>query len=537
MQAQVLITNVIHNLKGVPRTALRALQGALAIKNISDKVGYSIRIGARLLGMSAATVTDAYRRVRDNAWRPVGPKASHGPMPKAHDEGGLSPSEDEGHSCLRNSVRVTLANAVDGGSYMDLCNVLQRMHLAGAQVHMGATGSDYAKVVVAFASMVVSHLDADDFNGDLPGLGIPSDFGILADPVSLGVGVLARHDTVCVTCLCIASRWTGRMYTPMHSAPAMPIGSHGGDEMAALILANMGVHPANWGLRALRARCAVVGGDGAICAGGPEHRHQSPAVAEKFWRKLYPNATPHLHGGGLSPQGDIAPLCTIWDAFHRIDCAVWRGIRDVPMAIRVFDKSKELDYIFGQSEGVMFFRGASAAMGGGSRGLRAPGGTRKIGHLSGTPGAILENFKVILGGLHARVAWAQNGHRNQSLEHLLGISRALTDISFVVFGCVFADILRLGVRPFVIQVQGVLDPSAFKRCERRCFRYLAQVHALLPSLRGLFRVVALLRQHVPFDDLINLVSAFRWSALGRCFPTLFHAAPNLLAQTPSYGGH
>ena len=78
-----------------------------------------------------------------------------------------------------------------------------------------------------------------------------ADFSILADPVALGVGPRSRHDTLCVICLCLASKWTCRLYTPMHSAPAMPIGAHGGDAMAALLLRSMAQHPAQWGQRAL----------------------------------------------------------------------------------------------------------------------------------------------------------------------------------------------------------------------------------------------------------------------------------------------
>ena len=116
------------------------------------------------------------------------------------------------------------------------------------------------------------------------------------------------------------------------------------------------------------------------------------------------------------------------------------------------------------------------------------------------------------------------------------VSRTLADPSFVVFCCVFADILRLGLRPFIMQVQGVLEPAVFKQCERRAMEYICRVQRLLPTLRSLLRVVALLRQYLQGAELLNLMSAFRWSALARTFPTFFEAVPGLLAQRPSYGG-
>ena len=113
---------------------------------------------------------------------------------------------------------------------------------------------------------------------------------LLADPVSLGVSARPRHDTLNVLCLCLASNWTGRMYTLMHSAPAMPIGGHAGESLASLMIASMASHPAGWSLKVLRSRMAVVCGDGALCEGGPDHRHSSTSAAEKFWRTLYPTA-------------------------------------------------------------------------------------------------------------------------------------------------------------------------------------------------------------------------------------------------------
>ncbi|CAK0897782.1 unnamed protein product, partial [Prorocentrum cordatum] len=158
-----------------------------------------------------------------------------------------APPQGNAHVCLLNTVRVVLAHAQGGGSFNELPGVLWGHHLASANVSTGATNREFCKAVIAFASLSLSHMDADDFNGDLPGLGVPSDFSILADPVSLGVGPRSRHDTLCVICLCLASRWTCRLYAPMRSAPAMPIGARGGDAMAALLERSMAQHPAQWG--------------------------------------------------------------------------------------------------------------------------------------------------------------------------------------------------------------------------------------------------------------------------------------------------
>ena len=315
-----------------------------------------------------------------------------------------------------------------------------------ARRYMGAASRDFSQAVASFAALTLQHLDAADYNADLPGLGIPSDFALLANPVSLGVGVRARNDTLCVLCLCVASRWTGKLYTPLHSAPAMPVGAHGGDRLADLMLKSMFSHPAQWGVRAMRSRCAAISGDGALCEGGPEHRHSSTAAAERLWKMLYPDCEALSSGGGdpscggVSPDDDPSgggvsphaagrpPTCTVWDPFHRVDLAAWRAIRQVPLAAKVFDVARQLDYLFGQSEGVLIFRGVAEFLNERPHQMRAPGGTRKVGYLSGTPGALLENLKVVMASLHARVAWVQDGHRHYSLDHLLEVVFLRTNI-------------------------------------------------------------------------------------------------------------
>ena len=72
--------------------------------------------------------------------------------------------------------------------------------------------------------------------------------------------------------------------------------------------------------------------------------HPDPIVA-------YPNGSPVK-----------APECCVWDPFHRADNAGWRAIQAVPEAVQVFDMSKQLDNVLGQSEGVPLFRDVGGAI-------------------------------------------------------------------------------------------------------------------------------------------------------------------------------
>ena len=379
---QVLITNVVENLLGLPSKALRCVSDALSVVR-SQGFSLAASVAGRLLGISGRHVKRVYDGMRQRSFVPAMPGRDNGASIFTEDADDNQPAACPQVDFVQcNTVRMILALSVDGNSHLRIADSLHRMLLAGAQVCV-PQDPVYSSLVISIASMALQHLDADDFNGDLPGIGIPSDFGVLADGVTMGLGVRSRHDTLLVVCLCLASKWTGRLYTPMHSAPAMPIGSHGGPAMASMLVTCMASHPACWDVGVMRARCSAISGDGQLCEGGTEHRHNSSAAAEKLWKIMFPNASGQPDGG-LSP-----PLCTVWDPFHRVDIATWRAVRAVPLAVKVFDMSRQLDCLFGQSEGVLFWRHLRGPE---SRSLRAPGGTRKVGPISIPPSSQLQSI-------------------------------------------------------------------------------------------------------------------------------------------------
>lgn len=246
---------------------------------------------------------------------------------------------------------------------------------------------------------------------------------------------------------------SGQLYTPMACAPAMPFGSHEGRRMCGVLLTALEEHPASFTRFALRKRLAVVSGDGALVEGGADHRHSSTAAAEKVFATLWPE-------GGV-------PACTLWDPFHRSDIASFRAIRASPLAAKLFDVVKQLDYLFGQSEGVLLFRGVAHLTDETPRALRAPGGTRKIVYLSGAPGNFIANYKLIRSSLWARIAWARGGHGTQTVQHLLDLSRDVGDIGFVAFVLLLHDILERTLRPYAVVVQGALEPCVLARADAR----------------------------------------------------------------------
>ena len=529
-QAQVLIANAFQVVTALPRKLVRQMFQSLVPDRFGSKGKYSYtsRVVSRLLRISPASAMRVFTRVRDNAWQPPPPGVCVGRgVSRQQRSGGdafASDADEQGDllECPRieediallNVTRTALSTVVEGQSFREYERVMYRMRLAGAQVGTKYLDRRFVAEVVALASMVLQQLDAFDWNSELPGLGIPSDVAVLADPVSIGMQVRQRHDSLLVVALSLVSRHTGRLYCPMHSGFAMPFGGHSGDETAKLMLFALASHPAAWGVNVLRARCASICGDGALVLGGPEHRHRSTGAAEKLWATLH--GTPVVAYPDQEPVKP--PTRTVWDPFHRADNAAWRAIGSVPLAVTVFDASRQADNLFAQSEGVLFFRGVAEEIGETPYNIRAPGGTRKIVYLSGAPSSLVANYRTMVAGLRARVAWKQSGHSTQKIQDLLELGRTLSDPVFVMFMLLLSDVLGQIVKPFATIVQGACEPCVMLWAQQDLLRSIAQAMVVTRRVRILSRVVCLCRQHAPLADLRNLVLAFL-PRFRRCFPT------------------
>ena len=242
--------------------------------------------------------------MRDNGWEPcpeltLGPKQetrgglppqknfapsqeTRGDLPPQHGAQGL-PRQDRHQQSIENAVRMALGNLVEGNSGLQYERDIARLELSGCVVHGRCRSRHFVRDVEHLAGRIIQSLDAADVNMPLRSFGIPSDFGMLIDPVSIGSSMFARHDTVLMQCLSVVSAHTHRIYTLMFGGATLPIGGHTGDALCRLTQEVLAEHPAGLSIRALRARCSVVGGDGQVVLGGPAHRHQGGKAAEKLW--------------------------------------------------------------------------------------------------------------------------------------------------------------------------------------------------------------------------------------------------------------
>ena len=217
-----------------------------------------------------------------------------------HQGQGLS-SQELHRQSIENAVRMALANIVEGSSGLQYERDIARIELAGCNVHGRCRSRHFVRDVEHLAGRIIQGLDAVDVNMPLRSLGIPSDFGILIDPVSIGSSMFGRHDTVLMQCLSVVSARTHRIHTPMFGGATLPIGGRTGDALCRLTMEVLAEHPAGLNIRALRARCSAVGGDGQVVLGGPAPSPSEQPGSGEVVVAVVPGGGDRLHFLGRLP--------------------------------------------------------------------------------------------------------------------------------------------------------------------------------------------------------------------------------------------
>ena len=528
-QAQILLRNVYLGVSGLPRSLLKNIKLALRIP--MGRLSLTYTIASRLLGIGFGTVVQYSNSMKTNGWKPCRPcgkrnqrDAGNGVVDLEARPEGEKPAEDRNAVAVRNIVRVVIGNAAQGRPPVAVERDLVRYRLAGACVGERLGGSRNCRDIETMAAEVLQQADAVDFGKPLLGIGVASDFGLMADPVSMGTSVLVKYDELMIVCIGIVDFRSGRIRTPMVAGRAMNIGDKSRKACCKLLFDSLQGHPAQFTRRVLQGRLASVNVDGQMARGGPDHRHTSSAAGEELWTQLH---------------GQDAQLIPVnWDRFHRADIAFWRACRGTPAVVELFDLAKQMEYLFGMGDGTALFRaigemlGAQEDGGRAPRRITAPGGTRKVAYVTQVPGNMLHNYGFIVQGLWAKVAWKQLGHTGHTISELLGVSRRCTDISFVFFMMLFDDVLKSCVRPFAMATQGVLEPARIMHSQGLALSCVRRAIHALARIRRVFCVAALLRQHAPPPDIAKFLVAYGGTADGILFPSFFSDAPWLLTRAP-----
>lgn len=310
-QARVLLANAVTNIAKLPRKLLRQILQAMGCQR---RVGRGIHwdVSGHVLGLSPNFVRGRHSEVcfdeRTSQWMPAMPR---GALEEDHAKGVAGSdwrppvwAESAATVAMLNLVTLAVVTASEGRTQQSFIRDAFRWHRLGAPLGDRYQSREFIFQVVSLAALILRQMDSLDFNAELGGLGIPSDFGSLVDAVAIGSSLHPRNDTLFVHCLAIVNVVSGQVMNPLHSATPQPLGCHAGKEMVACWMQTFTDHPAAWGTHTLKARLSAPGGDGATVQGGPDARHQSTGAAEKLWLQIHPTAT-------FSPA--------IWDMFHRVD--------------------------------------------------------------------------------------------------------------------------------------------------------------------------------------------------------------------------
>ena len=199
----------------------------------------------------------------------------------------------------------------------------------------------------------------------------------------------------------------------------------------------------------------------------------------------------------------------------------------------------QMDHWFHFSEGNLLLRGAAAATGTSVFSGRLPGISRKVVALAEEPGHLLQNFPAYATALQGRVAYQRlPNHAGPPLTMLHAGGRRLTSADLIAFTMLFLDSVKVIVAPWALLVQSCsLEPWAMGHRQRLHEKKTAQAAVAARTLREFLRIVVLLRQHVPNEELSNFVRAWFYGSPRKMFVTHGHQPHGYQPQKPSTRRH
>ncbi|CAE7572558.1 unnamed protein product [Symbiodinium sp. CCMP2592] len=371
-QGQVLLVNAVRNCGRLSVELLRRVSSALDVPR--RQASHAQALAAHLLGVSVSLLKRTVQLVDVNGGQPTGKEPDNHPdVSVVHQQ----------RPTWRQECEVTVLLALGCAYERQGQNSFERAvarHLQAQQASgipgqcqlQGLALTGFYDEAIYWSARVLQEMDALQWSEPLNGLGIPSDFALLIDPVNMDAGAFSRQYSLAVVALCICSPSTGGLVGPMVGAEILPFGGHNFEPLQALIQKILDSHPAGLGLHSLRGRCACVGGDGQIVRGGSAAAHGSSGVAERLWQTI--------HEDGLSGLF-LEWEATAWDRFHVADICLSRAVRSSPSASEVLQIVAELDTLFGVGEGKVLFESVANRVGIPFVKLPRLSGTRKMVYL------------------------------------------------------------------------------------------------------------------------------------------------------------
>ena len=518
---KVILSNLFLNASRLPsKTAKQVLQALLPKEEVLPTRNFPDWVVQVMAGVSRSRGRRVHDQVRKNNWDPVetapgdeaDERAPAAETPFQFASDCTTPLE---RSLWAMAVRVKEAVHIarKGRPDAEYVEAMRRLQSHGLVLGSKFIWPKFVETVEEQCVAALRSLAGKTMNQLVPSMGIPADFVLVFDGVSIGARMFSRNESMLVIGAVIMSeqgRGKWRSESQLLAAPSSAQ-HHTAQEQANLVLREVVAHPAGLSVRRLSERVGQVGSDGAASCGG-EQRKVSALAAEVVWQQIHPQTDP------MTPA--IAPA-TEWDLFHRIDLAGSHAIRSTPAAVEIFDVARVLASLFGVGEGRVVLRSVADLIG--ERRSRVPdqGGTRKIVALGNTIEHLLKNHRTFHAAMHARLGLVKAGRSGQTQNKLIGVGRRISSLGFVTFALGAGDILRVNITPLAMLSQKVEGSNRgdVVAC-RSSLEGLKSTAAALKRLQFWCFLVPCLCTHFSRPELQNLWRAVAYSVYSRWFPRL-----------------
>ena len=316
-QSQVLIANAYASLARLPTKYLKDLCSKLLPMGSATVRPWALQAAAQITRVAGNTIGCVWDRLRRRDWQPKPASTPHG-----IDQGGQEENAEaaDAKAILQKIVAECVANASAGLTDAHYARSLQRYRLRGETIGDKYHSPEFARLTEHLACRTVKALDSVEIQTPLAGLGVPTHFSLMWDGVNLGATTFSRHESLCVIAPNMVSPTTGQLHPRLLAAPSMGW-DHSGVGQAELVRASLEAHEARLSAQVCQRRLSALGGDGAICRGGPAAKHKSTAAAEKLWSLLGRTDKPVVH----------------WDPYHRDEAARKHAYSEIPMVAELHD--------------------------------------------------------------------------------------------------------------------------------------------------------------------------------------------------------
>ena len=312
IQSSVLLVNLILNITKLPKQLLQQMLQHLPTMADGTLSSLTFRVASRLVRVPGGSLRNvlagAKKRKYFEAESSSDRKSTSAAGPESSRAAQSSTGASMSATVLKTLAREALSNAVSGRSDAEYVRSLVRLRLHGVATGSKYHSRDFVALVEFLAASVVRVLDADSLHTPLTGHGLQSHFGLSFDIGSLGRAMFTKHESlICITLSCVDWQ-TGQLQSRVFGMPSAGE-QHGGDSQVKTVLQALSQHPGGVSIRLLESRLACVGGDGAVCYGGPDARRNSTGAANKLWEVAM--------GDNFFEQEAV----TLWGLFHRSDRA------------------------------------------------------------------------------------------------------------------------------------------------------------------------------------------------------------------------